>query len=78
MNFDVHDELLTCGGVILSSLTILTAAHCTQGYNISKFEVVVADNDIHAEHGVNHDIHKEDGKAWFTVCKKLEHPYFNR
>ena len=56
-----------CGGAILSSLTILTAAHCTWEIDIKDIKVVVGE----------HDVTKDDGQERFTVCKKLEHPNYN-
>ena len=56
-----------CGGSLLSSYTILTAAHCTKGIGAKKLEVVVGE----------HDITVDDGQERLTVCNKLEHPQYN-
>ena len=56
-----------CGGSILSSKTILTAAHCTVGTPASSLTVVVAEHDWTAE----------DGQERFSVCGKTEHPAYD-
>ena len=55
-----------CGGSILSSRTILTAAHCTAGDVASSITVVVAE----------HDWTVADGELRFSVCSKTEHPAY--
>ena len=57
-----------CGGSILSSKTILTAAHCTQDTSAGNIVVVVAE----------HDWTVNDGQQRFSVCSKKEHPSFDR
>merc|ERR1712142_113874 len=63
------EPYISCGGAILSGLTILTAAHCVFDYdnierNITEFEVIVGD----------HDQTKKDGEEKLTVCQKSVHP----
>eukprot|EP00092_Neocalanus_flemingeri_P023721 GFUD01025728.1.p1 GENE.GFUD01025728.1~~GFUD01025728.1.p1 ORF type:complete len:467 (-),score=127.36 GFUD01025728.1:886-2091(-) len=53
-----------CGGSILSSKTILTAAHCTDGVNAGSIVVVVGE----------HDWTINDGQQRFSVCAKVQHP----
>ena len=55
-----------CGGSILSSRTILTAAHCTAGSAASSITVVAAE----------HDWTVADGELRFSVCSKTEHPAY--
>ena len=56
-----------CGGSILSSTSILTAAHCTRGSAVEDMVVVVAE----------HDWSQEDGQERHAVCGKTEHPQYN-
>lgn len=56
-----------CGGSIVSSKTIVTAAHCTQGTAASNIWVLVAE----------HDLTKSDGERYVRVCGKAEHPNYN-
>jgi len=56
-----------CGGSIISSKTILTAAHCTRGKNPSSIYVVVGE----------HDLTQSDGEKYVRVCAKNEHPSYS-
>eukprot|EP00092_Neocalanus_flemingeri_P047184 GFUD01053379.1.p1 GENE.GFUD01053379.1~~GFUD01053379.1.p1 ORF type:complete len:218 (+),score=62.45 GFUD01053379.1:775-1428(+) len=56
-----------CGGAIISSDTIITAAHCTIDESVSSFEVIIAD----------HDVSIDDGQERIKVCNKIEHPKYN-
>jgi len=56
-----------CGGAILSSHTIITAAHCTLGQNIDTFKVVVNE----------HDVTVDDGQEVLDICSKNEHPSYS-
>jgi len=56
-----------CGGSIVSSKTIVTAAHCTQGTAANNIWVLVAE----------HDLTKSDGERYVRVCGKAEHPNYN-
>merc|ERR1712106_558669 len=40
-----------CGGSILSSTSILTAAHCTADFALSEFEVIIGDHDVTVDDG---------------------------
>ena len=57
-----------CGGSILSSTTIVTAAHCTVDSSLSDLEVIVGD----------HDVTVDDDEERFAVCGKVEHPDYDR
>jgi secreted trypsin-like serine protease len=57
-----------CGGSILSSTTIVTAAHCTVESSLSDLEVIVGD----------HDVTIDDGEERFAVCGKVEHPDYDK
>jgi len=56
-----------CGGSILSSTTIVTAAHCPRGVNISDMVVIVGD----------HDTSVDDGEERLAVCGKIIHPDYD-
>jgi len=56
-----------CGGAILSSTTIITAAHCTLGQSVDTFKVVVNE----------HDVTVDDGQEVFDICAKNEHPNYS-
>ena len=55
-----------CGGAILSSDTIITAAHCTIGKTKGSVKVIVNE----------HDVTVDDGQETFDVCSKEEHPNY--
>jgi len=54
-----------CGGSVLSSQTILTAAACTD--HDESFQVLVG----------GHDLIREDGQQWVEVCSIEQHPDYN-
>jgi len=57
----------SCGGSIVSSKTIVTAAHCTIGTGLDHYKVVVNE----------HDVNVNDGEIEYSVCGKKEHPNYN-
>merc|ERR1712183_57777 len=56
-----------CGGSIVSSKTIITAAHCTRNTNANRIWIVVGE----------HDLNSSDGERYVRVCSKSEHPSYN-
>merc|ERR1712130_718766 len=54
-----------CGGSLISSTTVVTAAHCKQ--SISRFQVVVGE----------HDITRGDGEQRVDVASWVSHPNYN-
>ena len=57
-----------CGGSVLTTTSILTAAHCTRGTGVEDMIVIVGE----------HDWSQEDGQERYRVCAKTEHPQHNR
>jgi len=55
-----------CGGSLISSRSVLTAAHCKQ--DVSNFKVVVGD----------HDVTVADGEISVTPQEWIDHPEYNR
>ena len=66
--FGVRNKQPQCGGSIISSNTILTAAHCIHNVKNSQ-EVVVGEHDWTREN---------DGEMYFKICNKLPHPKYNK
>ena len=56
-----------CGGSIISSTSILTAAHCTRYQRPGALEVVVGD----------HNWEVSDGETRYQVCDKVEHSQYD-
>ena len=55
-----------CGGSLISSRSVLTAAHCKQ--DVSNFKVVVGE----------HDVTVADGEISVTPQEWIDHPEYNR
>ena len=58
-----------CGGSLITSKTVLTAAHCTTFFSASQIRVVVGEHDLD-------DV--SDGQEMVTVQEKIEHPDYER
>merc|ERR1712232_1098722 len=56
-----------CGGSVVSQDTVLTAAHCCDGFSASQIEVV---------HGI-HDLDKPSGSETIGVTQVNMHPSYN-
>ena len=54
-----------CGGSLITSKTVLTAAHCTESYSASDISVVIGEHDVDDDN---------DGQQVVAVEEKIEHP----
>ena len=57
-----------CGGSVLSSKTILTAAHCMVGESVGSVQVLVGE----------HDLTREDDQQRVEICSIEQHPDYSR
>ncbi|RDD36299.1 Trypsin-1 [Trichoplax sp. H2] len=57
-----------CGGSIISSSTVLTAAHCTVGTQANKVTVIAGEHDIVASDGTEQSV---------LASKLIEHPSYS-
>ena len=57
-----------CGGSLITSKTVLTAAHCTYNKATSGISVVVGEHDVDDD---------SDGQQEVAVLEKIEHPDYN-
>merc|ERR1711973_1970 len=66
----VGNRAALCGGTIVSSKSIVTAAHCTKGRKVEDIFVSVGDHDI----TVGGD---GEGERTYRVCSKDDHSQYN-